>query len=76
MHREKLITIIIVIGLFGGLVGGPVASLADYYASPQKRLWLFLIPEFVGFGCMGLMIVYGKSKKAKDASKSDLDKSL
>jgi len=63
LEREKIITILILIGLFGGLVGGPIASLADYYASPEKRFWLFIIPEFIGFGCIVLMIVYGKSRK-------------
>ena len=45
-------TILIIIGLFGGLIGGPIASLADYHAPPQTRLWLFIVPEFVGFACM------------------------
>ena len=47
------------IGLFGGLI----ASLADYHAPPQTRLWLFIVPEFVGFACMGLMVYYGISRK-------------
>ena len=63
MEKEKLITIFIIIGLFGGLVGGPVISLADYYAPPERRFWLFMIPEFIGFGCLVLMIIYGKSRK-------------
>lgn len=50
-------------GLFGGLVGGPIASLANYYASPQDRFRLFIIPEFIGFAWLGLMIYYGKSWK-------------
>ena len=62
MERERIITIVILIGLFGGLVGGPIASLADYYASPEKRFWLFIIPEFIGFGCLVLMVIYGRSK--------------
>ena len=45
MNNERIVTILITIGLFGGLIGGPIASLADYHAPPQKRLWLFLIPE-------------------------------
>jgi len=65
VDREKVITAAIMAGLFGGLVGGPVASLADYYAPPEKRFWLFIIPEFIGFICMGLMVYYGKSKKKK-----------
>lgn len=63
MDRERAITIAILVGLFGGLVGGPVASLADYYAPPEKRFWLFIIPEFIGFACLGLMVYYGKSRK-------------
>lgn len=63
LDREKAITIAIMVGLFGGLVGGPVASLADYYAPPEKRLWLFMAPEIIGFICMGLMVYYGKSRK-------------
>jgi hypothetical protein len=50
-------------GLFGGLIGGPIASLADYHAPPQKRLWLFIVPEFIGFACIGLMVYYGRSRK-------------
>ena len=67
VDREKIITAAIMAGLFGGLVGGPVASLSDYYAPPEKRFWLFIIPEFIGFICMGLMVYYGRSKK-KQAS--------
>ena len=40
-----------------------IASLADYHAPPQKRLWLFIVPEFIGFACAGLMIYYGRSRK-------------
>ena len=65
MNRERIVTIGIIIGVFGGLVGGPVLSLADYYASPQKRFWTFIIPEFIGFGCLILMVVWDKSKKKK-----------
>jgi hypothetical protein len=63
VDREKVITAAIIAGLFGGLVGGPIASLADYYAEPQKRFWEFIIPEFIGFICMGLLVYYGRSKK-------------
>jgi len=63
MDRERIITVFILIGLFGGLVGGPVASLADYYAPPERRFWLFIIPEFIGFACLVLMVMYGRSKK-------------
>jgi hypothetical protein len=66
VERERIITIAIVIGLFGGLVGGPVASLADYYAPPEKRFLLFIIPEFIGFACLGLMVYYGRSRKKQD----------
>ena len=66
MEKEKIITIIILIGLFGGLVGGPIASLADYYAPPERRFWLFIIPEFIGFAFLVLMVIYGKSKKMAD----------
>lgn len=62
-NKERIVTILIMIGLFGGLIGGPIASLADYHAPPQKRLWLFIVPEFIGFACMGLMVYYGRSKK-------------
>lgn len=65
LDREAIITIAIVIGVFGGLIGGPILSLADYYAPPERRFWTFIIPEFVGFGCLILMVVYGKSKKTK-----------
>jgi uncharacterized membrane protein YeaQ/YmgE (transglycosylase-associated protein family) len=45
-------------GLFGGLVGGPIASLLDYHAPPVKRFWLFIIiPEFIGFTCAGIMVL-------------------
>ncbi len=70
MDREKIITTAIVIGVFGGLVGGPVLSLADYYAPPERRFWIFIIPEFIGFGCLILMIVWDKSKKREKNKKS------
>jgi uncharacterized membrane protein YeaQ/YmgE (transglycosylase-associated protein family) len=63
LDRERIIAIVIVIGIFGGLVGGPILSLADYYAPPEKRFWTFIIPEFIGFGCLILMLVWSKSKK-------------
>lgn len=62
---EGIITIVLVIGIFGGLVGGPILSLADYYAPPERRFWMFIIPEFIGFGSLILMVVYGKSKKKR-----------
>jgi uncharacterized membrane protein YeaQ/YmgE (transglycosylase-associated protein family) len=65
LNREKIITAIIAVGIFGGLVGGPILSLANYYAPPERRFWIFIIPEFIGFGCLILMIVWDKSKKDK-----------
>jgi hypothetical protein len=51
-------------GLFGGLVGGPIASLLDYHAYLVKCFWLFIIPEFIAFACASIMIVYyGRSRK-------------
>jgi uncharacterized membrane protein YeaQ/YmgE (transglycosylase-associated protein family) len=59
-------------GLFGGLVGGPIASLLNYHALPVKRFWLFIIiPEFIGFTCAGIMIYYGRSRR-----KSNDDRNL
>lgn len=69
MKKGRIITIVILVGLFGGLVGGPIASLADYYAPPERRFWLFIIPEFIGFVCLVLMVIHGKSKK-KDSEES------
>jgi hypothetical protein len=66
MKREKLITGIIISCLFGGLVGGPVASLIDYYGSPEERFRLFIIPEFIGFISVGLLVYYGRSKKREN----------
>jgi uncharacterized membrane protein YeaQ/YmgE (transglycosylase-associated protein family) len=71
LDRERIITIAIVIGIFGGLVGGPILSLADYYASPERRFWTFLIPEFIGFGCLILMVICGKSKQRKKKYQPD-----
>jgi uncharacterized membrane protein YeaQ/YmgE (transglycosylase-associated protein family) len=65
LDKERIITIGIVIGIFGGLVGGPILSLTDYYAPPEKRFWTFIIPEFIGFGFLILMVVWGKSNKEK-----------
>ena len=64
MNKEQIVTILIVVGLFGGLVGGPIASLLDYHAAPVKRFWLFIIiPEFIGFICASIMIYYGRSRR-------------
>ena len=50
MDREHIITITIPAKLFGSFVGGPASSLPDYYyAPPERRFWLFIIPEFIGF---------------------------
>jgi uncharacterized membrane protein YeaQ/YmgE (transglycosylase-associated protein family) len=65
LDSEGIITIVLVIGIFGGLVGGPILSLADYYAPPERRFWMFIIPEFIGFGSLILMVVYDKSKKKR-----------
>jgi uncharacterized membrane protein YeaQ/YmgE (transglycosylase-associated protein family) len=70
LHRERVITIAILIGIFGGLVGGPILSLSDYYAPPERRFLIFMIPEFIGFGCIILMVIYGKSSKKKQKFQS------
>jgi uncharacterized membrane protein YeaQ/YmgE (transglycosylase-associated protein family) len=70
MYKEKLITIAIIIGIFGGLVGGPILSLTDYYAPPERRFWTFIIPEFIGFACLILMIVWDKSKKGRRSTET------
>lgn len=67
MEREKIITVVIIVFLLGGLVGGPVASLVDYYGSPEERFKLFIIPEIIGFVSAGLLVYYGKSRKNKSA---------
>jgi hypothetical protein len=55
-------------GLFDGLVGGPIASLLDYHAPPVKRFWLFfIIPEFIGFTCAGITgILWKVRRKSND----------
>jgi hypothetical protein len=63
VNKERIVTILILMGLFGGLVDGPIASLLDYHATPVKRFWLFIIPEFIGFTCAGIMVYYGRSRK-------------
>ena len=69
MDRQKIITTAIAIGIFGGLVAGPILSLADYYAPPERRFWIFIIPESTGFGCLILMMVWDKSKKGRRTTK-------
>lgn len=76
MDRDRIITTLIVIGIFGGLVGGPILSLADYYAPPERRFWTFMIPEFIGFGCLILMIISGNSKKRKKKYEPDRNDKL
>jgi hypothetical protein len=63
--KNRFITVAIIIGLFGGLIGGPIASLIYYDYSPEERFYVFIIPEIVGFICAGLMIYLGKLKKKK-----------
>jgi len=65
MEREKIITAVIIVCFFGGLVGGPVASLMDYHGSPEERFKLFIIPEIIGFISAAFLVYYGKSKKNK-----------
>jgi hypothetical protein len=65
LDRESIITTLIVIGIFGGLVGRPILSLADYYAPTEKRFWTFMILEVIGFGCLIFMVICGKSKQKK-----------
>jgi len=60
-HNEQIITITIM----AGLVGGPIASLVDYYAPPYERFKLVIIPEFISFACLGLMVYFGKSRKSR-----------
>ena len=59
VNKEQIVTIlIVVVGLFGGLVGGgPIASLLDYHAPPVKHFWLFIIPDFIGFTCTGMWYI-------------------
>ena len=65
MDKDRILTVAITIGLFGGLVGGPIASLIYYDSTPEERFYVFIIPEIVGFICAGLMIGLGKIKKKK-----------
>ncbi len=65
MDRKKIITTAIAIGIFGGLVGGPILSLADYYAPPEGGFWIFIIPEFIGFSCLNSDIAWDRSKEGK-----------
>ncbi len=46
-----------------------MVSLIDYYGDPERRFWMFMGPEIIGFICVGLMVYYGKSRK-KNAAKA------
>jgi hypothetical protein len=61
--KNRVVTVAITIGLFGGLVGGPIASLVYY----EERFYIFIIPEIVGF-----MVYFGKLKKKKSNASSFL----
>jgi hypothetical protein len=63
LQKERIITAVLISCLFGGLVGGPVASLINYYGSPEERFRLFIVPEIIGFISVGLLIYYGKSRR-------------
>ena len=63
LNKDGVITITILAGIFGRLVGGPVTSLAYYSASGEERFKPFVIPEVIGFICVGLTICYNKTKK-------------
>ena len=63
MKMDNLITDVIISCLFGGLVGGPVASLIDYHGSSEERFRLFIVPEFIGFISVGFLVYYGRSKR-------------
>jgi hypothetical protein len=62
LNKDRFITIAILAGIFGGLVGGPVTSLVYFNASGEERFKLFVVPEVIGFICVGLMIYYNKTK--------------
>lgn len=61
MNKDRAITVAIIIGLFGGLIGGPITSLVYHDSPAEERFHLFIIPEIVGFICPGLMVYYGKT---------------
>jgi len=50
------------------LAGGPIASVVEYHASHFDRFKMVLIPEFIGFVCLGLMVHFGKSRKENSNS--------
>lgn len=63
VKRASILTFAIMVGLFGGLIGGPIISLLYYDSSPEERFYLFIVPEIIGFICAGLMVYFGKVKK-------------
>jgi hypothetical protein len=65
VEKERVITIAIRIGLFGGLVGGPVASLADYYAPPEKGSGSSQSSSSQAL-CLVLLVRYDRSRKRQD----------
>ena len=68
LDKDRILTVAITIGLFGGLIGGPIASLVYYDSTPEERFYVFIIPEIVGFICAGLMIGVSKLKKKSNVS--------
>jgi cytochrome P450 len=78
MQKERTITTFVIVGIFRGLVPGPVASLADYYAPPEKRFWLFIIAEFIDFGCLFLLILCGepRNQPQKEVNKNSGQKNF
>jgi hypothetical protein len=64
--RERVITISIQIEFFGGLIGGPIASLADYYAPPKKGgSGCSLFPSSLALATSFLMVQMANSEKAR-----------
>ncbi|HZD35649.1 MAG TPA: hypothetical protein VE130_10625 [Nitrososphaeraceae archaeon] len=63
VSRARILTFVIMVGMFGGLIGGPIVSLLYYDSSPEIRFYLFIVPEIIGFICAGLMVYFGKVKK-------------
>jgi len=67
VNNQRIVTVLIQMGLFGGLVSVHIASLLDYHAPPVKRFWLFIIiPEFIGFTFAVLLMaqkIYAITKK-------------
>jgi hypothetical protein len=49
VDKDRVITVAIMIGLFGGLVGGPITSLIYYDAAPEERFYLFILPEIIWY---------------------------